>query len=137
MDFESAVKRINLMKGHVNPSLEAIRERKLATFDVEKAKKALWSLLPDSYFWTFEALANFEDHPVKEVCLKYEDKELSRKEGNEFIVNLISGFYKAGNLSDPDEMIDRLDEILAGITSSSFYDGATFVKLSKILFLNQ
>ena len=135
MDYDTAVKRINMMKGHVNPSLEAIRERKKATFSVPKAQKALWSLLPATYFQTHEAMGKFTQYPVKEICLKETDKEESRREGTEFMIELINNFYEAENMTDTDEMIDRLDEILAGLSSVVFIDSPSLVKLSTTFLL--
>ena len=49
------------MKGHVKPSGRAKLERATATFDVEKAQRSFWSILPDNYFETFEVLSEIKD----------------------------------------------------------------------------
>ena len=77
-------------------------------------------------------MSKFEHLKIKEVCLKPSDKEESREEGNLFFIEILKQFYIAGNLTEADEMIDRLDEILYGITAAAYMDSAAMVKFSKL-----
>ena len=61
MQFEQAKRRLLTLKGHVNPTRLAEREMKRASFDVEAAQQALWAILPEQYFATFEALSKLSN----------------------------------------------------------------------------
>jgi DNA-binding FrmR family transcriptional regulator len=52
--YKKALERLNRLKGHIKPTVEALTEREKASFCVDKAREALWSTFPDHYFITHE-----------------------------------------------------------------------------------
>jgi hypothetical protein len=54
MDYKTALKRLNMVRGHVRYSHDAKREFQTATFDLAHAQEKLWATLPPQYFETFE-----------------------------------------------------------------------------------
>ena len=54
---EKALKRLNTLKGHVNPGIDAERETRLGTFDLKTAQTAFWRTLPEHYFDVFEVIS--------------------------------------------------------------------------------
>lgn len=93
--YDLALKRLEMLKGQVNLSAEAITERENPSFDLEAARKALWATYPPHYFDTFEAVS--ELHGVHEPSLyMVEGKENMRLDTNKFFIKLINKMFEKG-----------------------------------------
>lgn len=93
--YDLALKRLEMLKGQVNPSVEAITERENPSFDLEAARKALWATYPPHYFESFEAVS--EIHGVHEPSLYMtEGKENMRLDTNKFFVYYVNKLIEKG-----------------------------------------
>ena len=54
MDYQIALKRLNLVKGHIQLSENAKKELATSTINIPHAQEKLWSTLPQGYFEVIE-----------------------------------------------------------------------------------
>lgn len=135
MEFNTNLRRLDTLKGHLQPSKDYHREKATATFDVNKAREAVWKGLPSVFFSTYEAISKFKDYPAKLHGVKPLGLSDQRREGNEYWVNTLNNLYEIGAIT-PEKLIDNIDECLMGFTSLSSFDGAALVKNSKSTRIN-
>ena len=124
-----ASKRLELLKGQVNPSEEAFVERERGSFSVEEARRHLWKDLSPLYFQTFEALSKLPDKLLTYTAAKPSAKDEKRLETNQTFLNLLNKVYELG-FTTPEDAADNIDAFLDGVTAISMLDHATVVKMS-------
>ena len=122
MDYQKALKRLNLLKGHFNPSRDLKRELETPTFNLAHAQEKLWNTLPESYFETFECIS--ELHGIQDPSLYVADKDTLRKDSNEFIIRLTNKMFEKG-FTTPEKIADNIDAFNAGIISLGAFNFAT------------
>ena len=52
--MDNSLRRLNLLKGHVQPSEDAKREQATATFSLAYAQEKVWDTLPEGYYDSIE-----------------------------------------------------------------------------------
>ena len=125
--YEDAVKRVKMLRGHINPSPEAIKERENPSFNVEEAKKAFWRTYPKGYFEGYEAISELEG--INEPSMYYEDrKEVMRLDTNKFFASYINKIFEKG-FTTPEKIADNIDYFLACFDSVLVYDYTVLTKL--------
>ena len=109
--YENAVKRVKMLRGHINPSPEAVKERENPSFNVEEARKAFWGTYPQDYFQGFEAISELEG--IYEPSMYTEDKkEVMREDTNKFFVRYINKIFEKG-FTTPEKIANNIDYFLA------------------------
>ena len=86
------------MKGHIKPGKEATRELSTATFDVEKARRSLWSTLPGSYFATLKAISKLQE-PQNYQILSSTTKEEIRLDTNKTLIGIVNTLIENKDMS--------------------------------------
>lgn len=124
--FEKSLKRLQMLRGHVNPSVEALNEREKSGLDVTKAREALWATLPPHYFETFEALS--EIHGLVDPSLYQAEKEEMREDTNRLFAKLIDKMFEKG-FTTPEKIAENIDHFLIGATSVNSFDYAVLTKI--------
>lgn len=126
-NFEIALNRLNMLKGHVQPSQRSVEERETTSFDVAKAQQALWSVLPDNYFETHEAMAEIPDmkDPSKKKTIP---KDLVRESAKLFF-DITNKLFEKG-FTTPEKIAENIDAFVAGATSLTSFDSATMVRFA-------
>lgn len=124
--YEKALKRVGMLRGHVEPNDDAIRERKQRSFDLDKARDAFWATLPQHYFETFEALS--EIHGLMDPSLYLAEKDAMREDTNKLFVKLVNKMFEKG-FTTPEKIAENIDSFLIGAVSINSYDYATLTKL--------
>ena len=123
--FETAKKRLEMVRGHINPGTDAVDERSKVTFDVDIARKALWDTLPPHYFETFEAIS--ELHGVEDPSQYRQEKAQMRYDTNVFFVNLVNKMFEKG-FTSPEKIAENIDNFLIGIVSINTFDFSVLTK---------
>jgi acyl-CoA oxidase len=124
--YDLALKRLHTLRGHINPSAEALTERENPSFDLAVARQALWSTFPANYFETFESIS--EIHGIHEPSLYMaEGKELMRLDTNKFFIRLVNKMFEKG-FTTPEKIADNIDTFLSGIISINSIDYCTLTK---------
>ena len=54
MEHKTALRRLNLLKGHIQPSDDARREKATSTINVAHAQEKVWATLPSGFFDAIE-----------------------------------------------------------------------------------
>ena len=125
--YENAVKRVKMLRGHINPSPEAVKERENPSFNVEEARKAFWGTYPQDYFQGFEAISELEG--IYEPSMYTEDKkEVMREDTNKFFVRYINKIFDKG-FTTPEKIANNIDYFLAWFDWILVYDLAVLTKL--------
>ena len=106
--FEESLKRLELLRGHVNPTDDAIIEKSKATFDVDIAWSYLWELLPPLYFQSFEAISKLPWGVFRSPMAKSYVKTEMRKDTNEFLINFVNKMYELG-FTTPEKVANNID----------------------------
>ena len=83
-----------MLRGHVNPTWEAKRESERFTFNLDKAREALWSTYPEMYFETFEIISQL--HGVEDPSEYYALKDKLREDTNILLVRYVNKLYELG-----------------------------------------
>ena len=122
MDYKRALKRLNLLKGHFNPSKDLKRELKTSTFNLAHAQETFWNTLPENYFETFECIS--ELHGIVDPSFYLEDKDTMRKDSNVFIIQLTNKMFEKG-FTTPEKIAEDIDAFNLGMVSLGSFNFAT------------
>ncbi|CAI2360764.1 unnamed protein product [Moneuplotes crassus] len=119
MEHKTALKRLNLLKGHVNSSIDARREASTATFDLAHAQEVLWSILPEGYFDALECAS--ELHGLQDPSLHFDDRDKLRENSYDYLFGLINKMFEKGYTS-PEKIAENIDHFCFTINSPGFFD---------------
>lgn len=125
MTYQTSLKRLQLLRGHVSPSVDAKRERKTSTFNLPHAQEKVWATLPESYFQTYECLS--ELHGTSDPSFYVEEKDTMRKDTNILFIRLTNKMFEKG-YTTPEKIAENIDAFNAGITAMMPYDYACVTK---------
>jgi acyl-CoA oxidase len=127
MEFKKALSRLNLLRGHVNPSKDAQREMATATFDLEYAQEKVWSTLHDNFFETYEWVSEIKE--IEDPSTYVKSVEEMREDTNVVMIKLINKMFEKG-FTTPEKIADNIEYFLDGILSFGVFDLAATTKIA-------
>lgn len=122
---ESAIKRIELLKGHFKATKDFDREMETCSFNFELAASVVRKLRPEEHYKTIE----FMDSLVDENFRREKPKEDLRTEVNKLSKQLLDKLYESGTLT-PERVINDLDFLNRCTMQIGFYNDAVCTKFA-------
>ena len=112
--YEKALKRVNMLRGHVNLTWEAKKESTMHSFNLDKAREAFFSTFPECYFESFEAISKL--HGIDDPSENYGLKEKLREDTNVLLVRFVYKLFELG-FTTPEKIADNIDYFVLGATA--------------------
>ena len=127
MNYNISLKRLNLLKGHIQLSKDARREQATSTFDLTHAQQKVWPQLPAGYFEALECAS--EIHGIIEPSLHQGPHEKMRYDSFDFMFKLTRKMIEKGYTS-VQKIADNIDAFLFGVVSTGLINLTTTARFT-------